>query len=42
MVLEEMTNAKGVGAVERFMHYQVRRLVVLTLSNLMYCLKATA
>lgn len=42
MALGEMTNAKGMGAVERFMHHQVRRLVVLTLSNLMYCLKATA
>lgn len=42
MVLEEMTNAKGMGVVERLMHHQVRRLVVLTLSNSVYCLQATA
>lgn len=35
-------DAKGMGAGRRFMHHQVTRLVVLTLSNLMYCLKATA
>lgn len=40
--LGETIDAKGIGAGAQFMHRQVTRLVVLTLSNLVYRIKATA